>query len=418
MTDANVPAYSLAERDRRWNLTRNLLEKQGLDALIVYGEHDDAGPAPYTYDNWFTNDKPGSTVVFPRTGKPLILMMLPGVIVEHVKAGNRGEETWFAAEDIRIGRGAATLNTALKDLGLTKSSIGVLGLEPYLPIHPEGVIPFQLWSKVVSENPNVSFKSLGSKFARMIMVLSDEQVAVLRRAASIGDSIVHAMVEATGVGVAENKIFQAGMSAAYAQGTAIPRIHFSSGPEAINWGSPRWTYSAQAPPRVLQTGDVLSGEIFSNFGTIATQQQITVAVGAVHKDVERAAMVARACYEAGLKALRPKATFEDVAQAMRRPVEEAGGWSKGPQVHSLNPILNICTAKIDLRRVGADEKYPCLWMLPTLEADMVLEPGMSFALEPCCIFGSHGVTIGGTVVVGQDAPIELNPYSAQLLRVS
>ena len=48
--------------------------------------------------------------------------------------------------------------------------------------------------------------------------------------------------------------------------------------------------------------------------------------------------------------------------------------------------------------------------------DMVLEPGMSFAFEPSCGFANHLVTLGGTVIVGHDQPVELNPYTAQLLR--
>jgi len=31
-------------------------------------------------------------------------------------------------------------------------------------------------------------------------------------------------------------------------------------------------------------------------------------------------------------------------------------------------------------------------------------------------FGSHLITLGGTVIVGNDEAIELNPYTAQLLR--
>jgi hypothetical protein len=43
---------------------------------------------------------------------------------------------------------------------------------------------------------------------------------------------------------------------------------------------------------------------------------------------------------------------------------------------------------------------------------------MSFAFEPNYAFGRHLVHLGGTVVVGEDAPIELNPYTAQLLRAA
>ncbi|MCO5972428.1 hypothetical protein [Actinoallomurus soli] len=49
---------------------------------------------------------------------------------------------------------------------------------------------------------------------------------------------------------------------------------------------------------------------------------------------------------------------------------------------------------------------------------MILEPGMSFAFEPSCGIGDHMVTIGGTVLVGEDEPVELNPLTAELLRVA
>lgn len=417
MTVMTLPGYTLAERDRRWNLARTFMDQHGVDALICYGEHEDSGPAPYNYDSWFTNDRPGYTVLFPRTGKPLVFALLPACIVDNVHATNGGEITWISAENFRVGRDAGSLNTAIKELGLVKSTIGVLGLEPFIPVQPNGIMPFSLWSQVLSENPDAIFKSIGEAFGRMILRLGDEEVAVLRHAASIGDSIAQAMVRAAGVGVSESEIYRAGMDAAHRRGTAVPMIHLYSGPAAINWGPPKWTYSPQAPPRILQSGDVLTSEIFSNFGGRSTQLQVTIAIGEVHEDVNRAAKIARACYEAGLKALRPKVRFGDVAEAMRKPLEEAGGWSKGPQIHSLNPILAICKCELDLNHVGASQQYPLIWQLPTLAPDLILEPGMSFAFEPCCLFGSHGATIGGTVVVGEDEPIELNPYPARMLRV-
>jgi hypothetical protein len=37
-------------------------------------------------------------------------------------------------------------------------------------------------------------------------------------------------------------------------------------------------------------------------------------------------------------------------------------------------------------------------------------------LEPHCTLGRRRVTLGGTVLVGDDDAIELNPYTARLLR--
>lgn len=43
--------------------------------------------------------------------------------------------------------------------------------------------------------------------------------------------------------------------------------------------------------------------------------------------------------------------------------------------------------------------------------------GMSFSFEPNAVVGGRAVNLGGTVVIGEDGPIELNPLTAQLLRV-
>jgi hypothetical protein len=50
--------------------------------------------------------------------------------------------------------------------------------------------------------------------------------------------------------------------------------------------------------------------------------------------------------------------------------------------------------------------------------DMELVPGMSFAFEPNYAFGRHLAHLGGTVLVGENEPIELNPYTAQILRAT
>ena len=41
---------------------------------------------------------------------------------------------------------------------------------------------------------------------------------------------------------------------------------------------------------------------------------------------------------------------------------------------------------------------------------------MSFAFEPNCAFGRHVVNLGGTVVVGEQNPIELDHISTNLMR--
>jgi len=48
-----VPAYPLAERDRRWALARKLMAAEEVDALIAYGAHECAGEAGLAPDSYF-----------------------------------------------------------------------------------------------------------------------------------------------------------------------------------------------------------------------------------------------------------------------------------------------------------------------------------------------------------------------------
>ena len=37
---ASVPLYADGERQRRWDLAYDFMSREGLDALIIYGEHE------------------------------------------------------------------------------------------------------------------------------------------------------------------------------------------------------------------------------------------------------------------------------------------------------------------------------------------------------------------------------------------
>jgi Xaa-Pro aminopeptidase len=295
-----------------------------------------------------------------------------------------------------VGRTGGVIADVLNENGLAKGTIGVVGLERYGPWHPEGIVPYMLWNTVLAGLPDAEFRSVGSSFGRLIAPLGEEEIAVVRYSAGIGDAMVEAMVEATAPGVSENEVYAAGMAAAHAHGTVVPMMLIASGPNAMGGGPPRWSYRPEAP-RVLQDGDIVRAEVFCNFGMRATQHQVTMAIGEVHEDFERAAVVAREAYDAGLRALRPKRTFGELVDEMRKPVEKAGGLLNRPIIHTMNPFSS---------RGGG---------FPTTSSDMELKPGMTFAFEPHCAFGPRKVSLGGTVIVGNDEPIELNPYTAQLL---
>ncbi|MEV4000619.1 M24 family metallopeptidase [Actinomadura sp. NPDC049753] len=411
----DIPSYSLAERDRRWQLARDIMEAEGVEALIAYGEHECADLAPFAPDAYFTNDRPGAIVVFCRDADPVELTWSTLAVADHIEATKRGDELWIPPERIRVAKHAAGVVEVLREHGLDGAAVGVLGLDPYPPFHINPIMPHGLWNQVLAELPEVAFKPVGLSYLFATICQSEEELAVVRHSAETGDAMAEAMLEVARPGATEADVYAAGMAAAYRRGLAAPGMLLSTGPGFISWGPPAWSYRPQAP-RVIEDGDVIMAEVFCRFGMKETQHQVAIAVGDPHPDIEAAATVARASYEAGLAAARPGNTFGDLADAMRAPLLEADAWNIHPLVHTLNPMGPVCGFGEGLRRMPEAANYGRLFDLPTMGGELPLAPGMTFAFEPNAVIGGHLTNIGGTVVIGEDAPIELNPFTAQLLR--
>jgi Xaa-Pro aminopeptidase len=412
-----VPTFSIAERDRRWDLARGFMDSEGLDALLVFGEHEDAGPASVAHDRWFTHGRAGTTVIFPRAGDPVALLPSVQYILDHLESARRGDSMWIPPGHLRGSRDSATIAGTLDELGLAGGSIGVVGLGPHIPWHPEGLIPYRLWNNVLEQLPRARFTSVDTELGLLVSRLSPEEIDVVRHAAGVGDAMVRAMVETAAPGVGENEVFAAGMAEGYRRGTIPPAMHFWSGADPVAVGWPAWGYRAQAP-RVLQDGDIIYAEVFSQFGGREAQNQVTIAVGDVHDDFHRAGAVARASYDAGLEALRPGRKWGDVVQAAHEPLDAADGAMFLIALHSLNPGLAAGSGRDDISTLPGADSYPPVVGHPALMTDMELAPGMTFILEPQYAFGRHLVHVGGTVIVGEDEPLELNPYTAQILHAA
>jgi Xaa-Pro aminopeptidase len=412
-----APTYSMVERDRRWNMARQFMHDQGVDALLIFGEHEDAGPAPFAYDTWFTNARAGSTVVFPVDGDPISLLPMEMFWRDYLENTRRGHTNWIAPKNICASRDSAAISDALTSLGLATATIGVIGLEPYAPWHPEGVVPYRLWNTVLEKFPDAQFTPVAQPLSRLMMPLSAEEVAVVRHAASVGDAMVAAMVATAAPGVLETDVYAAGMAAGYARGTTPAAMHLYSGPDPLARALPAWSYRPQTP-RTLADGDIVSAEVFANAGGRHSQHQVTIAVGEPHPELLRAAAVARAAYDAGLHAMRPGRTFGAVVDAMRAVLDAADeGWEFGPSLHALNPMIVLSGFPADApKRIPGAEVYPPEPDHPTIGADLELVPGMTFAMEPNYVIGQHLAYLGGTVIVGDPDPIELNPSTAKILR--
>ncbi len=220
----DVPSYSLAERDRRWALARDLMAAEEVEALICYGEHKCVELAPFAPDAYFSNDRPGTIVIFCQDADPVQLHWSNQSIATHLEAARRGTQMWIAPENIRAGsvfqpgKNAAGIVEVLGEHHLEHAAVGVLGLDIVPPWHLNPIMPYTLWREVLDELPGVMFKPVGQSFMLATICLSEEEQAVLRYSAAVGDEMAQTMVDTAAPGVSEADVYAAGMAAAFRRG--------------------------------------------------------------------------------------------------------------------------------------------------------------------------------------------------------
>ncbi|HEX8008258.1 MAG TPA: hypothetical protein VF482_17725, partial [Trebonia sp.] len=159
-----VPVYSLAERDRRWALARKLMAAEDVDALIAYGGQECAVAAGFAPDAYFSNDLPGSVVIFCRDADPVQLVRSNLPVQAHLEAARRGGQMWIGPVDIRVGADAAGIAEVLCQHGLEHAPVGVLWPGIAALRHSGPVVEYPPWRDVLARLPHVRFKPVDRSF--------------------------------------------------------------------------------------------------------------------------------------------------------------------------------------------------------------------------------------------------------------
>ena len=225
------------------------------------------------------------------------------------------------------------------------------------------------------------------------------------------------IAEVTEPGIGEEVVFAEATREMLRHGIGLryPMIVMNSGPHTLSWGPPRWSTRGE-PPRVLARSDLMQAELMPLCGNQEVQVQMTVALDPLDDANQHCERVARASYEAGLKALRPGISFADLVAAMAEPLKNAGCWAHTPLVHSLCPHFLLGRPSVNMEKVDLGVRMVGASAVRARKA--VMQPGMVFAFEPNACLGQHRVNIGGTVVVTETGCEELNQIPTRVTHKS
>ena len=400
MAHPQPPVLSLAERDRRWTRVRTLMRERALEGLLVAGFR-----AREMYETYISDDYNEGCVIFPLDGDPVVITWAHLRVMRARWSAERGAKLWVA--DYRVATSGAGVAEVLREKRLAEASLGVVGLASQAPTEIYGAIPASFWGELTAALPEARWQDISEELSHLMLIKSEEELAQVRYAARAAEAACKVIVEIAAPGVGEEVVFAEATREMLRHGIGLryPMIVMNSGPHTLSWGPPRWTTSGEAP-RILARGDLMQAELMPLCGNQEVQVQMTVALDPLDEENRQCERVARASYEAGVKALKPGITFAELVAVMEEPLRSSGCWGYTPLVHSVGPHflagrtnVNQEQAELDVRFVGPNA---------VRARAAVLEPGMVFAFEPNACLGHHRVNIGGTVIVTASGCEELN----------
>jgi Xaa-Pro dipeptidase len=400
------PVLSFATRDQHWVAVRQLMRERDLDCLVVGGFR-----ARERYDTFLTDDYVEGSVVFPLEGEPVALTWTNMRVLRALDSAERGHELWV--QDYRVAPDGAAAAWVVREKS-AGSRVGVVGLTSVAPTEMHGAIPATWWQQFTEALPGYSLSDVSVPYSDLMLVKTDEELALIRYAAQAAESACGVMRDVVEPGIGEEVVFAEVVREVIRHGMGLryPEIVMNSGPHTLAWGPPRWTTRAE-PPRRFQRGDIVCAEIMPAYGNQEVQVQMSVALDPISSTLQGCEQVAREAYEVGLREARPGLAFPDLVNAMAEPLRVAGCWAYTPLVHSVSPHFLLGRTPVNMPAdLGVRYVGPASDLRPV--RNVPLQRGMVLALEPNACLGDHRVNIGGTVIVTDQGVDELNAIPTRL----
>lgn len=396
-SDAEYPRFSDAEYERRHASARELMQRDGLDCLILTGS-----PNIYSLGSGVTwgcglIDDRGMCqyLLLPGDGAPTLIYPHPGC---HIEAARR----MVAVADVRGGQQGhfgKAIAERLTELALERGRVGVTAADSNGPEYMGVATYLELRRHL----PDVELLFCPDLLHELTYRKSPEEIAAMRRAGTLAVAAQHAVARVAGPGMKEYELAAAATEAILAGGGQIHLMMLAS----TAMDDPRIMYPNPNPShRVLGTGDMILTEIAAAYmgysakvGHPVTVGAPTVAMKRFHQDVTLAGFAA---IEAQLAPGRELGDIQKAAAAFR----SAGAQSRPMVLHGIDLIT--AGPKVMTDKVAAQDY------------DRRLAPGMVVNVEatPISDDGTFGSFLSRTYVIEEDGVACLTPYPTDELVVA
>lgn len=381
MNNFQYPPFSESEYARRYAEVKKIMERHGLGVALCYGNRGAPGMLHYLANfqpRWET------FLVFPYSGEPVLFVQL----YNHAPDAQRNA----VIADTRWG-GMDTTGSVAAELQERGLSAGAIGLA--------GGVPYQRYQALRKALPEAAWVDLTRELGRLRWIKSEQEIAVMRRAAELTDLAVAALAEQLRPGMREIDLLGAMQAAVQMQGGQVELCYLASTPMQ----DPSAFVPAQTlSERRIQAGDVVITEIGVSWGGYAGQIHRPLAVGtSPSAEYQQLFEVASEAYYRVAEAIRPGASEQEVLAAAE-VIHEKGFTICDDLVHGfgggyLPPVLRT-------RRTSHGPVEP-----------FVFEKNMCVVIQPNVISRDRrmGIQLGQLHVVGDDGLEPLQHYPLEFI---
>lgn len=306
---------SLSERDRRWARIRGEMATRGVDCLLFNGNSGrwNEMNANIRYVAGYADPLSGTCyALFPTTG--------PGTLVTQM-TGKRSLFTlsWF--EDLRVGKTsdlAKIVEERLTDLGLTKGTLGLVGM---IFRASENIgLPWNLLEEIKKRLPNLKIVDVTDLMFELRSVKSDEEIRCLEKSAAISDVGFEAHWKSYKPGMTEREYYAAIVHAMDAAGAEPPTfLLLESGPLFTSW----LTQDPIPSNRVLEPGDYIVSEASPKYAGYQAQGLQCAVIAKPTAEMKELVKYGAEVWHRITEKLRPGNTLEEAEHCAGDIIEKA-----------------------------------------------------------------------------------------------
>ncbi len=386
------PRFSDAEFQRRNDLARDLMRREGLSTLVIFGNsginrHNEANVF------WLTNylDLHHNYLVLPLEGEAALLTGLVNHVPNARAVSVIADTRWGSYDP------AKEIVAKLKKDGVGKGRVGLVGINATFGMG----MPYQHYKTLCESLPEIEWVDVTRDYARLRVVKSEEEFDWLKIAAEFTDDTVAALENEIRVGMTEYDLIGI-IEASYRRKGGQPHIAFL---RSMPMDAPTACVPAQnVTDRVIQKGDVIIMEISASYWGYSGQIHRPIAVGQdPTPEWQKLFDIGEQAYGQICEAIRPNANEGDVIKAAS-VIGESGYRIYDDLIHGYG---------VDIHPPLIDQSCCDYWNdAESIPAGRTFAEDMAMVVQPNPITPDErmGLQVGALTRVTKDGAVSLQKY--------